>query len=57
MSFKRDISEDISIEIDDEGMITIYSSSLGESIALSSDELEEIEFAYEDWTMQPIEDS
>ena len=55
MIFKREISGDISIEIDDDGQITIYSKHAEAEIVLTPDEYEMIEEAYEDWQFLPVD--
>ena len=56
MTFKREISGDINISIDDEGQMTIYSRHAEAEILLTREEFEEIEFSYEDWEFTPTED-
>ena len=56
MSFERQISEDITIKIDDDGYMTVMSLSLGEAIVVSAEEFDLITEAYEDWQFQPVED-
>jgi hypothetical protein len=55
MSFNRKISDDISIEIAEDGTMTITSKFDGVEIALTAEELEEIEMAYEDFAFESEE--
>jgi len=55
MSFNRKISDDISIEIAEDGTMTITSKFDGVEIALTAEELEEIEMSYEDFAFESEE--